>query len=146
MDRFSIDDLLTGYANALDDRDWEVLAALFTDDATFDFTAAYGIAAPKTEFIAWMAGQVTLDFAPHVQHHLTNRLWHVAGDVAEGRADFFNPDVLNDGEGGLFVLMNGGRYSFTARRTDAGWRLTRLAGTVTWSHRGELIVFELPAT
>lgn len=143
-DRFAIDDLLTGYASSLDDRDWASLSALFTSDAEFDFTQAYGIAAGRDEFVTWLAGQVTREFAREVQHHLTNRRWRINGDTATGTTDFFNPDIINDGNGGEFLLMNGGRYDFEARRTEAGWRLTRLVGAMLWSHRGDLMVFELP--
>jgi hypothetical protein len=141
LDRFAIDDLLTAYADALDQRDWPRLSELFVPSAVLDFTAAYGRRAGRDDAIVWLSGQVTREFAPETQHLLTNRRWTCTGDRADGRADFFNPDVIAAG-GEPFLLLNGGRYDFGAVRTPDGWRFDRLAGTVLWSHRGELLVFD----
>jgi hypothetical protein len=144
VDRLAIDDLLTDYAAALDDRDWDRLRSLFLADAEFDYTAAYGIRARRDEAVDWLAKQVSVEFAPVIQHHLTNRRWRQFGDEAEGTADMFNPDVVDGGDGARFLLFNGGRYEFTVVRTPDGWRFGRLAATVLWSSRAELFVLELP--
>ncbi|MEO8605386.1 MAG: nuclear transport factor 2 family protein, partial [bacterium] len=54
-DRIEIDDLLTRYATALDDKDWEQWAACFTPDAHIDYTAAGGIAGSLPEVRVWLA-------------------------------------------------------------------------------------------
>ncbi|MBI5088388.1 MAG: nuclear transport factor 2 family protein [Actinobacteria bacterium] len=143
-DRLELDDLVTGYANSLDDRDWPRLRDLFTPDATLDFTGAYGIVAERDPFVAWLEGQVTREFAPEIQHLFTNRACRIDGDTASGGFDSYNPDIIDEGNGSRYVLMNGGRYTFEARRTGDGWRFSRFAATVLWSHRAELLLFELP--
>jgi hypothetical protein len=143
-DRLEIDDLITAYANSLDGRDWPRLRDLFTPDATFDFTAAYGIAAERDPFVTWLEGQVTRTFAPEIQHMLINRACRLDGDRAEGGFDSFNPDIIDEGDGSRFVLMNGARYTFAAQRTAEGWRFTRFAASMVWSHRADLLQFELP--
>jgi hypothetical protein len=143
-DRLEIDDLITAYANSLDGRDWTRLRDLFTPDASLDFTAAFGIAADRDPFVEWLEGQVTVEFAPEIQHLLVNRACRLDGDRAEGGFDSFNPDIIDAGNGDRYLLMNGGRYAFEARRTDEGWRFTRFAATIVWSHRADLLQFELP--
>jgi hypothetical protein len=143
-DRLEIDDLITAYANSVDERDWSRLRDLFTTDAAVDFTASYGIAAERDPFVAWIEGQVTRTFAPEIQHLLVNRACRLDGDEAEGGFDSFNPDIIDEGGGSRFILMNGARYAFAARRTSEGWRFTRLAASAVWSHRADLLQFELP--
>jgi hypothetical protein len=146
VDRAKLDDLVTAYANSLDDRDWVRLRDLFAPEATLDFTGAYGIAAPRDEIVEWLAGQVTREFAPDIQHLVTNRAIVIDGDTAAGRVDYFNPDIISEGSDGRFLLMNGGRYTFEARREGADWLFTRFVGTVVWSHRAELLTFSLEDT
>jgi hypothetical protein len=40
IDRLEIDDLLTRYTVALDTREWDLLATVFTPDATIDYTSS----------------------------------------------------------------------------------------------------------
>jgi hypothetical protein len=143
-DRIELDELITSYANSLDDRDWARMRDLFVPDATLDFTAAHGKAGGRDEIVTWFEGQVTREFVPDMQHIIANRSIRFDGDTATGRLDYVNPDIVNDGEGGQFLLTNGGRYTFEAARTDAGWRFTRFVGSIVWSQRGELFVLVLP--
>jgi hypothetical protein len=143
-DRIEVDDLVTAYANALDDRDWDAFRDLFTPHATIDFTAAFGRAGRRDEIVDWLTGQVTRAFVPEIQHLIVNRSIAVRGDTASGRLDFFNPDVVDQGDGTRTLMMHGGRYRFEAVRTGDGWRFTRWIGSVVWSHAGDLLVFELP--
>jgi hypothetical protein len=59
-------------------------------------------------------------------------------------APFLNTDVMSDGKGGNMLLFVGGRYTGSARRTEAGWKFTSFADEVVFSHRGDLIQFEIP--
>ena len=42
-DRIRLDDLLTRYATAIDNRDWELLDTVFTGDAHLDYRTAGGL-------------------------------------------------------------------------------------------------------
>jgi hypothetical protein len=95
MDRLAIDDVITGYAVAVDDGDWAAYRALFTPDGRADYRSAGGIEGPAAEVADWLADTMTL--FPVRQHLVVNRLIRLEdaggwpGDGAEVRADFVNP-------------------------------------------------------
>ncbi|ANW21233.1 nuclear transport factor 2 family protein [Streptomyces clavuligerus] len=132
LDRLAIDDLISGYAAAVDDGDWAAFRALFTEDARIDYRGAGGIAAPAAEAAAWVARAMTL--FPVRQHLIVNRrlrlqdLGGYPGDSAEVRADYLNPMGRASGD----THVSGGRYAFGAVRTDAGWRLSSLVIEEKW--------------
>ncbi|MFI9002191.1 nuclear transport factor 2 family protein [Streptomyces sp. NPDC053541] len=132
MDRLALDDLVTGYAVAVDDADWTAYRGLFTPDGRADYRGSGGIEGPAAEVAEWLAGAMRL--FPVRQHLIVNRRFHVAdqggfpGDTASVRADYVNPMRFETGED--FVC--GGRYVFTARRTDAGWRLCGVVVEERW--------------
>ena len=49
MDRLAIDEVITGYAVAVDDGDWEAYRALFTPDGRADYRSAGGVEGPAAE-------------------------------------------------------------------------------------------------
>ena len=144
IDRADISDLYTSYSTAVDTKDWELFRSLFTDDATIDYTASYGEAGSADEITKWISSLMTDEFVPDTMHALTNLTVSVDGDTAEASAYYINPDVMSNGEGGYMLLFNGGRYSGSCRRTAEGWRFTRLAAKIMFSHKGELEQFEIP--
>jgi 3-phenylpropionate/cinnamic acid dioxygenase small subunit len=133
-DRLEIDDLLTAYANAVDDRDWDRLDAVFAPDAHLDYRSAGGIHGPYPEVRQWLA-QV-LPLFTWTQHLVANRSVTIdmSAGTASARSDFHNPnEMVVDGEPWLFVV--GGRYHDRLARTPAGWRIThRVEETLWWHH------------
>lgn len=71
MDRLAIDDLITGYAAAVDDADWTGYRALFTPDGRADYRGSGGIEGPAAEVADWLAETLTL--FPVRQHLIVNR-------------------------------------------------------------------------
>ncbi|GHA84709.1 nuclear transport factor 2 family protein [Streptomyces termitum] len=134
MDRLAIDDLITGYAAAVDDGDWTAYRALFTRDGRADYSGSGGAEGPAAEMADWLAATMTL--FPVRQHLIVNRRvtfsgaagWAAPGDAAEVRADYVNPMRTASGED--FVC--GGRYAFTALRTADGWRLRSVTVEERW--------------
>ena len=129
-DRLGIDDLLTRYAWAIDDKDWDALATVFTEDARIDYTSAGGISGTRDDVVAWLAE--TLSAFPMTQHMVTTRQVTLDGDRATARSMLFNPMGLSDGEGGLRVFYTGGVYRDRLRRTSDGWRIEERTEEALW--------------
>ncbi|MEU5218476.1 nuclear transport factor 2 family protein [Streptomyces sp. NPDC020807] len=134
MDRIAVDDLVTGYAAAVDDADWDAYRALFTPDGRADYRGSGGVEGPAGEVADWLAEAMTL--FPVRQHLIVNRRvlfreaggYQAPGDAAEIRADYVNPMRFATGED--FVC--GGRYAFAALRTPDGWRLSSVVVDERW--------------
>jgi ketosteroid isomerase-like protein len=120
-DRMEINDLLHRYTYAVDGRDWDLLATCFTPDATIDFSAAAGPAGALPDLVAWLTQ--TLAMFAVTQHHVTNSVVSVDGDVATGQAYFFNPMTITNEAGGTELLVSGGYYDDRFHRTADGWRI-----------------------
>ncbi|MEV2255157.1 nuclear transport factor 2 family protein [Streptomyces sp. NPDC050147] len=150
MDRLAIDSLITEYAVTVDDGDWDAYQRLFTPDGRADYSSAGGIDASAAEVAGWLAG--TMELFPMRQHLIVNRrlrfgtLDQDIDDIAQVQADYVNPMRFASGEeergGGSegkdgttssapdFIC--GGRYAFTALRTQQGWRLRQVTVQEKW--------------
>jgi ketosteroid isomerase-like protein len=121
VDRIEIDDLLTRYATAVDEKDWDLYATCFTPDAYIDYTQAGGIKGKFAEVRDWLAR--TMPMFPMSQHVVANRVIQVNGDEATARSIFYNPMALPDGDSQK-VWIEGGYYNDKLIRTPDGWRIT----------------------
>ncbi|HEX9234702.1 MAG TPA: nuclear transport factor 2 family protein, partial [Actinomycetota bacterium] len=128
----AISDLLDAYAEAVDDKDWDVLGALFTPDAVLDYTRAGGPRGTFEEVLPFL--QQGLGLFSVTQHFITNRRIKVDGDRAESSAYLYNPLGRDDG-GGMTFLAVGGRYVTRYRRTPDGWRISEHAVFTLWGPR-----------
>ena len=90
-DRFAIHELLARYARGIDTRDWPVYRAVFTDDATIDYTSAGAMAGTADE----VAAALEQGFAsiPYSQHYITNVEIQLDGDRAHVTGDVLQPDA-----------------------------------------------------
>ncbi|MFD3541055.1 nuclear transport factor 2 family protein [Streptomyces sp. NPDC058662] len=142
MDRLAIDEVVSGYAVAVDDGDWAAYRALFTPSGRADYSSAGGVEGPAGEVADWLAR--TMELFPVRQHLIVNRLVRLEdlggspGDSAEVRADFLNPMRLagEDFDGSVTApnFVAAGRYTFTLARTGDGWRLTGVTVHEKWRH------------
>ncbi|MGW0362786.1 nuclear transport factor 2 family protein [Streptomyces sp. NPDC002990] len=142
MDRLAIDEVVTGYAVAVDDGDWAAYRALFTADGRADYRSAGGIEGPAREVADWL--EETMKLFSVRQHLVVNRLVRLEdlggspGDRAEVQADFFNPmrlsGVAPGATGAAPDLLAAGRYAFTLARTRDGWRLAGVTVHERWRH------------
>ncbi|MFJ8074001.1 nuclear transport factor 2 family protein [Streptomyces sp. NPDC096176] len=136
MDRLAVDDLVTSYAVAVDDGDWNTYRALFTRDGRADYRGSGGIEGPAAEVAEWLSRTMRLFTAR--QHLIVNRrvsiqdLGGYPGDRAEVRADYINPMRLESGDD----FVSGGRYGFGLARTDTGWRLRSVVIEEKWRRAG----------
>ena len=109
----AIRDLDARYCRALDDRDWDTLVSLFTDDGEFvGLSRARGPAELRTFFAGLAAGGLTAFW-----HHVTNLEITLDGpDTARARSFLWQPCV-QDGVSHIAA----GRYTDTLRRVDGEW-------------------------
>ncbi|MFI6376822.1 nuclear transport factor 2 family protein [Streptomyces sp. NPDC050546] len=132
-DRLAVDELITDYAVAVDDGDWEAYRGLFAPEGRADYRSAGGIEGEATTVAAWLAESMRL-FTVR-QHLIVNRrvrfgIWEQdTGDTAQVQADYVNP-MATAGPAPDFVC--GGRYAFALLRTDDGWRLSAVAVQEKW--------------
>ena len=127
QDRFEIDELLTRYATAIDDKTFDLLDTVFTPDARVDYVSAGGIAGDYTTVKAWLAE--ILPTFPSYQHIVGNRRITLDGDAATSIASFHNPMVLADGT----MFFCGGEYHDRLVRTADGWRIAERVEKTAYS-------------
>jgi hypothetical protein len=138
MDRLAVDALVTDYAVAVDDGDWEAYRGLFTSDGRADYRSAGGVEGDAHNVAAWLAESLRL-FSMR-QHLIVNRrvrfdaLDQDTGDTARVQADYINPMRLADGGTASTApdFVCGGRYAFALLRTDDGWRLREVVVQEKW--------------
>ncbi|MEU6225092.1 nuclear transport factor 2 family protein [Streptomyces sp. NPDC047042] len=140
MDRLSLDGLVTAYAVAVDDGDWEAYMELFAPDGRADYRSAGGIEGNAREVAGWL--RQSMELFPMRQHLIVNRrvgfdiLEHDTGDTAHIQADYINPMRLatGNGESGSTApdFVCGGRYAFGLIRTGEGWRLREVVVQEKW--------------
>jgi hypothetical protein len=138
MDRFALDGLVTEYAVAVDDGDWEAYRGLFTADGRADYRSAGGIEGDAGQVAGWLAQSMRL--FPMRQHLIVNRrvrfeiLEQDTGDTARVQADYINPMKFAGHDGGSTApdFVCGGRYAFGLLRTDDGWRLRQVVVQEKW--------------
>ncbi len=119
-DRLEIQQLLTDYSTAIDQRRFDDLDEVFTPDAYIDYRAMGGIDGRYPEIKAWLA-EVLPNF-PAYSHMLGNLSVVFDGDTATSRVICFNPMVV-DAENKQ-ILFCGLWYDDEFIRTPRGWRIT----------------------
>jgi hypothetical protein len=124
-DRFEIHQLLIDYSTAIDQRRFDDLDRVFTEDAYIDYRAMGGIDGRFPEVKVWLA-QVLPNF-PAYAHMLGNFDVRIDGDTASSRTILFNPMVLG-GEKNQ-ILFCGLWYEDEFIRTPEGWRMSRRVET-----------------
>ena len=137
-DRLAVDGLVTEYAVAVDDGDWEAYRGLFTPDGRADYRSAGGIEGSARAVAGWLADR--LGGFPVRQHLIVNRrvrfgVWEQdTGDTAQVQADYVSP-MGRTGQDGAFAAPDfvcGGRCAFAMLRTDDGWRLSEVVVREKW--------------
>ncbi len=128
-DQLAIQDLVTSYAYAVDDRDWGRWEALFLPDALVDYTSASGIAGTPREVAAWLPDAMSV-FAFCLHTTSTHEIRFTGPDAARGRVHAFNRNGVEwEGRNELFDV--GVIYEDTYARTGSAWRFaSRIERTI----------------
>jgi hypothetical protein len=133
VDRAAITDHMLRYARCVDGRDWEGWAACFTPDGVFELDGAQVLQSEMAEWLGTM-----LQFYPATQHIMTNFVIEIDGDRAATR-HYLHSSHLPDRARPLRHSDVGGWYDSEYRRTDEGWRFTRVRLEFLWED-GEAFV------
>jgi ketosteroid isomerase-like protein len=122
-DRLEIQDLVYEYAALIDQKRFDDLRRVFTEDATIDYSAVGGPVGNPEQIIAFL-NQVMVMFSNH-QHLNANLQISVDGDTATGRVMCFNPQEMSMPDGKTHIFMVGLWYVDEYRRTADGWRISK---------------------
>jgi len=130
--RIELEDVLTRYASAIDNREWELLDDVFTTDARLDYRSAGGIEGTFPVVRDWLAE--VLPIFDVTQHLVVNREFSTSDHGVRGRACFLNVNRLHV-EGKLWLFTVGGRYHDEFVDTPGGWRIAqRIEETLWWEN------------
>jgi hypothetical protein len=130
LDKQALADLNTRYARGIDRKDYALLRSLYHPDATDDHGESFS--GPASAYVDWLEtalpGMVT-------QHFMTNMLFAIDGDRAEGEIYSIRYHVIDrDGKGPVDII-SGGRYLDRYVREDGCWYFMHRAITQEWEHR-----------
>ncbi|HEV7580298.1 MAG TPA: nuclear transport factor 2 family protein [Mycobacterium sp.] len=128
-DRLEIQQLMVDYSTAIDQRRFDDLDKVFTEDAHIDYTALGGIEGPYPEVKKWLS-EVLPGF-PVYAHMLGNFSVQIDGDKASSRVICFNPMVFpaDPAKKQDQIMFCGLWYDDEFLRTPQGWRMTRRVET-----------------
>lgn len=129
-DRFEIQDLVYHYADIIDQRRFDELREVFSDDARIDYSAVGGPVGDKESTIAFL--KKALPAFKCYQHLNANVQIKVTGDTATGRVMCFNPQELMLGKEKSQLFMLGLWYNDQYVRTPQGWRMRERVEVMSW--------------
>lgn len=122
-DRMEIQDLIHEYSAIIDQKRFDDLRRVFTEDAHIDYTDVGGPVGSRDEIIDFLH-RVMVMFPNH-QHLNANAQIRVDGDTATGRVMCFNPQEISTPDGKTHIFMVGLWYLDEYRRTEDGWRISK---------------------
>ena len=120
-DRIEIQNKMTEYAAAIDQKDFDALDQVFTPDAYIDYRPLGGIDGRYPQIKAWLKD--ALGKFPHYYHLISNLELTLSGDTAMSRIACFNPMVVPLPDGKSHTMFFGLWYMDQWVRTPAGWRM-----------------------
>ena len=119
-DRLEITDLMVRYSHAVDTRQWDALAEIFSADAVIDYRAMGGPRGGVPEITEFLSS--TMPRFPAFQHLIANSSITVAGDIGTARTMCHNPMVLPGQD--ARIMFCGLWYLDEFARVDGEWRIT----------------------
>ena len=131
-DRLEIQDLLTRYCYAVDDREWDAYRRVFTPDAVIDDTVTGGIKSGVEDHVTYLGRALSKILIS--QHAISTILVDVGGDEATARLHCSCPMVVNLRDGKTQVFFQGLWYRDKLTRTANGWRISELVEEGYWNH------------
>jgi len=130
LDRAAITDVLYRYASCIDRFDYDSVRSLLADDV-FAMYGNNGELRGADEVIRYIE-EFTVDC--EMQHHLLS-VYHVDvdGDHAEALVYHTSHQLFERAPGIVHLLV--GRYHNELRRTEDGWKISRLVLEICWGER-----------
>jgi ketosteroid isomerase-like protein len=123
-DHDAITNALARYARGVDERDFASVAALFTADATIDYSVEGGALLKSSELAGWLARAMTI--FRMTQHHLGLPVIDVDGATATTRVPVIATHVQQRQDGSESSAILYGTYHHSWTRTADGWRIRTL--------------------
>ncbi len=123
-DRFEIQDLMVGYCYAVDNRDFNALDDVFSEDAVIDYSEMVGFIGNRDEvkvFLAEGLGQML-----NYQHAVSTTQYKFDGDTCRTRTVCHNPMLVKNPDGSEQPFFFGLWYHHEFKRTPEGWRMSHL--------------------
>ena len=143
-DRAEISDIVLRYATAVDNRDWPLYRAVFTDPLTVDFSSWSGdpeTTLPVGEWVELVRRTLAGFDATH--HLSSNHVITLSGDRATCVSYMVARHYLVEG-GERLMHSIGGHYTNQLVRMAGEWKIAHCALTVTWE-MGDRSLFEIAA-
>jgi len=128
-DRVEIMEVLSRYAQFVDERAWDRLDEIFVPGAVVDFSNNGGRRDTYPAITSYL--QESLSIFAAIQHYQTNFAVDVDGDSATCRNYVFT-QMVSIVDGADQLLMDGGFYDSTLVRTTEGWRLKEYVASLVW--------------
>lgn len=130
--RLEIQDVLTRYCCAVDDREWDVYRGLFLPDAVIDDRVSGGIESGIEEHVEYL--QKALSKVVLSQHAISTVRIDLSPSSANVRAHCSCPMVMDLGKAKPHVFFQGLWYRNTFVRTPEGWKISHLTEEGYWTH------------
>jgi len=118
--------LVNAYSRACDRRDFALLRSLYHDDALEEHGAMF--TGTPDEYVVWVAK--ALANWQNTAHYVTNALFEVAGDYAEGEIYKLNYHRTLDG---AEEIVTGSRSLDRFARREGEWRFLGRCVTLDWA-------------
>jgi 3-phenylpropionate/cinnamic acid dioxygenase small subunit len=136
--RMDIADLLSKYAQALDTRDWVLLASCFEQTAWADYGGLGGRQEGNAAIVAYC--RAALEPLDATQHQITNVRIDFRADPVRSRCDFQAQHVLHRAHGGSNLCI-GGTYRDSLSSDGEEWKIATREFRPSW-YEGNPVVFE----
>ena len=130
LDKLAIQEVLTRYAHALDNREHQLFSEVFLADADIDYSAAGGIRGDLQAWQEWI--HPAMSKFDSWQHLLSNFIIELDGDRATALTRCYNPLQGRREDGSNYVLHTGARYHDQLIRTGNGWRIQKRVLGMDW--------------
>jgi hypothetical protein len=130
--RIEIEDILTRYCYAVDDREWDVYRGLFTPDAVIDDRVSGGIQSGVEDHIQYLMS--ALSKVVFSQHAISTIRIDLSADTAQVRAHCSCPMVVQLGGAKDCVFFQGLWYRNSLVRAHEGWKISRLVEEGYWTY------------
>jgi SnoaL-like protein len=141
-DRWAILDTVTRYFTAIDQRDFELLRTVFTDDVDAVYEGAK-VAGGIDRLLAFVTGRGDVELPVDVinvqlsMHFIGNHVAVVDGDTARAES-YALAHLVDRPPSGPRMRTRGLRYKDELVRSAAGWRIRRREHLCDWMRRDAL--------
>lgn len=139
-DRLAVIETCTRMAWHADQREWDALREVFTDEVRLDYTSLQGgepATVSRDQLVESWAG--LLGKLQATQHLLTNHLVTVSEDTASCTAAFQATHLLPNAHGDPIWTL-GGSYRFELVRNGPTWRISAVTMAATWASGNQQIM------